>query len=201
MTVAPPLPSAPADALARARQVGVILAAVAALIARRFLREPKLLVLIVPLWGWLGRTARRFERAVTQVRPVRTASPRGVRVDVPTSARVPRVRFPGGRGWLVRVLGYEAAGYGSQLQHALDAPEMQALLAAMPHAARVLRPVCRMLGVAMTPAAKAAEAVRAVIVRPERARAPVRPRRPRKEVWDWSPGPIRPPGRKKHRVD
>ena len=101
----------------------------------------------------------------------------------------------------MRVLGYEAAGYGSQLQHALDAPEMQALLAAMPHAARVLRPVCRMLGVAMTPAAKAAEAVRAVIVRPERARAPVRPRRPRKEVWDWSPGPIRPPGRKKHRVD
>ena len=94
MTVAPPLPSAPADALARARQVGVILAAVAALIARRFLREPKLLVLIVPLWGWLGRTARRFERAVTQVRPVRTASPRGVRVDVPTSARVLRVRFP-----------------------------------------------------------------------------------------------------------
>ena len=54
--------------------------------------------------------------------------------------------LPRGRGWLVGELGAEAAGYGSQLAHVLAGPQMQALLAAVPGAGRVLRPVCRMLG-------------------------------------------------------
>ena len=50
-------------------------------------------------------------------------------------------------GWLVRAAGWRAAGYGSQLQAALLSPEVIELLEAAPQAARVLRPLCRMLGV------------------------------------------------------
>ena len=54
--------------------------------------------------------------------------------------------LPSGRGWLVRELGWEAAGYGNRLAHLLAGPEMQALIADVPGVGRVLRPVCRMLG-------------------------------------------------------
>jgi hypothetical protein len=49
--------------------------------------------------------------------------------------------------WLVRLAGYQAAGFGSQLQAILEHPEMVALLAAAPQSVRILRPLCRMLGV------------------------------------------------------
>ena len=50
-------------------------------------------------------------------------------------------------GWLVRAVGYEAAGFGSQLRAVLETPEMVALLAACPEAGRVLRPLCRALAI------------------------------------------------------
>jgi hypothetical protein len=42
---------------------------------------------------------------------------------------------------------HRAAGYGSQIEAILAEPEMAALLAASSEARRVLRPICRMLGV------------------------------------------------------
>jgi hypothetical protein len=57
------------------------------------------------------------------------------------------VRWPGRFGWLVRAASYQAAGYGCQLRTILGQPEMVALLLAAPQAARILRPVCRMLAV------------------------------------------------------
>ncbi len=53
--------------------------------------------------------------------------------------------WPGRFGWLVRLAGWEAAGFGSQLRAVLQTPEMVALLEASPQAGRILRPVCRML--------------------------------------------------------
>ena len=147
MTVAPPLPSAPADALARARQVGVILAAVAALIARRFLRDPRFFKLTGPLWSWLNRTVQRFGR-VRMVPAAPVAAPRPQRVR---TVPVDRVRLPSGRGWLVKALGWEAAGYGSQLDALLHEPEMVALLETVPAVGRLLRPLARMLGVTVGP--------------------------------------------------
>ena len=41
--------------------------------------------------------------------------------------------------------GLLAAGFGSQLQTLLATPEMAELLAAAPHAVRLLRPLCRAL--------------------------------------------------------
>ena len=124
-----------------ARRLGVIMLAVATLVARRFLKEPRLVGMIVPIWRWLTHAARRFERALVQVERVRTARPRGE-----TGARVPGLRQPTRHGWLVHELGWEAAGCGSHLAHLLAEPEMQALIAAVPGVGRVLRPLCRMLG-------------------------------------------------------
>ena len=160
--VSTPLVS-PADTAAFARQVGEILAGLVAVIARRFLRDPQVHRLIVPLWQWLTHVARRVERAAV-ARPRRVRAARG---SVARSApRAPGAGLPRGRGWLVRQLGYEAAGYGSQLAHLLGQPEAQAILAQLSGVARILRPVCRVLGlqdvagvtaVAVPPAPAAAE--------------------------------------------
>ena len=66
-----------------------------------------------------------------------------MRVAAKTGARI----WPGRFAWLVRVAGYQAAGYGSQLRHILEQPEMVDLLKASPQAARILQPVCRMLAI------------------------------------------------------
>jgi hypothetical protein len=55
--------------------------------------------------------------------------------------------LPTGRGWLVLALGYEAAGYASQLQALLAEPAAARLLAAAPTAGRILRPLARMLAI------------------------------------------------------
>jgi hypothetical protein len=55
--------------------------------------------------------------------------------------------WPGGFCWLIRMVGWQAAGYGSQLRAVLETPEMMALLSASPAAGRALLPVCRMLGI------------------------------------------------------
>lgn len=48
---------------------------------------------------------------------------------------------------MVRRVGCQATGFGSQLEHQLRQPEMVALLTASAQARRLLRPVCRMLGI------------------------------------------------------
>ena len=160
------------------RRLGYTLFGLAALVARRFLRNPRFFALIVPLYGRLRRAVRRFERALSRPVVVRKAS-----VARRAVARAPVVRLPMGKGWLVRELGWEAAGYGSQLQHLLDDPAMQAALAAVPAVGRILRPICRMLGVT-TP-----ETAEVKVARVRKVRVP-RPRVAREKPW--SPGPIRP---------
>jgi len=76
------------------------------------------------LWRVMARAAQR--------QPITRRSP-------PTMPR----RF----GWLVQAGGHQAAGFASQLQTALAAPEMAALLAVAPQAGRILRPLCRALAV------------------------------------------------------
>ena len=51
-------------------------------------------------------------------------------------------------GWLVHLVGYQAAGRGSQLAYLLADPQMVALVRDVPQAQRILAPLCRMLGVA-----------------------------------------------------
>ena len=167
---AAPLP-APASLLAAdlARRVGLILAAVAALVARRFLREPRLVGLIVPLWSRLNRSARRFERLMARIAAGTLPAPRRVTARPVHPLPPPRrAGLPTGRGWLVRALGHEAAGCASQLEHLLAEPGAAGLVAATPAAQRILRPLRHMLGVG--PATRR---------RTARAAPPRRPREPR----------------------
>ncbi len=135
------------DYAALAPRVGEILAALAALIARAFLRRPQLAGLIVPLWQYLTHIAPRLARALTHPPRPRPATPRPRQ----PATKAAKPRLPNGRGWLVRELGYEGAAYMSQLQHLLSEPAMRAALDAVPAAQRVLRGVCRMLGVTNLP--------------------------------------------------
>ncbi len=179
MHVAPSFLTPQPSALELARRLAVILAAIGALVARRFLRDPQFHTMIVPLWTWLGRAGRRFERAV--LRPVVMGPPVApvVRVRAKQVRAAGGVRLPSRRGWLVRALGWEVAGYGSQLEALLAEPGMQALLEQVPAASRILRPVCRMLGLT------ALQRPRVVAAKAPKVRQPrVRRRVVRDEVWE-----------------
>ena len=182
MTEASPVLRVQATAPEMVRRLGLIVGGLAAVIARRFLRDPKFGALVAPLWGWLNRTVQRVGRAPVGA-PVRVRAPVAPRVapdDAAGRAVRPRLRLPTGRGWLVQALGWEAAGYGSQLQALMQEPEMVALLAAVPGVVRVLRPLGRMLGVTVGP----------VVVRVRKPRAP-RVQKPKAAMFKpWSPGVI-----------
>ena len=77
-----------------ARRLGIILASLVAIVARRFLRDPRFFPIIIPLWTCITRAALRFERLT-----VRLAAGR-IRVSDPVIASlaqrgeaIPR-RFP-----------------------------------------------------------------------------------------------------------
>ena len=144
-----------------ARRFAWIMAGLGALIARRFLKMPHLSRFTVQLWNYINRATRRFYRALTR-KPGKIRAER-TRADRDTETRVRPQALPRGRGWIVRELGWEAAAFMGALEVLLGEVEARAGLAGAPAAGRVLRPICRMLGVA--------EAVTPVVVRT--ARAPV----------------------------
>jgi hypothetical protein len=73
---------------------------------------------------------------------------------------------------MIKRAGHHAAAYMSQLQHILDQPDTRQFLAEVPRAARLLRPLAHLLGLAPRPAA---------IARPARAKTPrEKPPRPPK---------------------
>jgi hypothetical protein len=83
----------------------------------------------------------------------------------PASAVVLPRRF----GWLVGLVGYEAAGRASQLAALLADPEMVELVRDVPQARRILAPLCRMLGVefAGVPRLRRVRVRRVVVAVPE----------------------------------
>jgi hypothetical protein len=98
------------------------------------------------------RRARRLITALMvrfQAGKLRTTTPR----TAPAKPRTPSARKPtppqGPRkfGWLIPLMQHEAGPYANYLRALLAEPEMQALLAATPQAARILAPACRMLGI------------------------------------------------------
>ena len=127
-----------------ARRVGLILAALAALVARRLLRHPRLGALIIPLWTRLNRAARRFERLMARLAAGALPKPRASgHGGCHRSANA----LPTGRGWLVAALGSEGAAYAFQLQTLLTEPAAVELLALAPTAQRIIRPLTRMLAI------------------------------------------------------
>ena len=131
----------PDSAPAFARRFAMIMAGLGALVARRFVAKPHLSGFTLLLWGRLNRSVRRLYRALTI--PAKLRAPRA-RVE---RARQVQLRLPAGRGWIMRELGWEAAAYLLQLEALLAEMATQAALARAPRAARIIRPICRMLGV------------------------------------------------------
>ena len=127
-----------------AGRFGLIIAGLASLIARAFLRNPRLALMIIPLHKQLTRSARRFA-ALMALLAAGTPSP-PARRSGKSGPRHPGPRLPTTPGWLVAILHHEAAAYRSQLAHLLAEPGVSELLSASPAGRRLLRPVSRMLG-------------------------------------------------------
>ena len=111
---------------------------------RRMLSE----VLALLLYRRLGEICGKIERLAVRFQAGRLwrrtpGAAAVVRKAAKTGARI----WPGRFAWLIRAAGYQAAGYGCQLRHLLEQPEMVELLKASPQVARILRPVCRMLAI------------------------------------------------------
>ena len=110
-------------------------------------RERHLTVLLVAVWGRIGRIRTRLERLICLWRAgvlpkARQSRTGGTRVlGERKTSDLPIVP-----GWLL-VAVREAAPYGTRLEHLLSQAEYVEFLAAVPQARRLLRPLCRMLGV------------------------------------------------------
>ncbi len=104
--------------------------------------------------AYLGSVIRRFTALAARLAagPLRTRPPRPAH-STPARKQGPRKsRLPARFAWVVDWLGYHAAGRGSQLRYLLtEDAEMAALLAASPQGGRILRPLCRMMGIAPAP--------------------------------------------------
>ena len=123
-----------------------ILSDLQAVIAAHAARNRALTVLLVAVWGRVARMRTRLERLVALWRAGKLPKPRAARVRAAAArSSGKKSAFPTNLSWLTRRIGYEAAAFGSQLRHLLTDAECVAFLAAVPQAARILRPLLRML--------------------------------------------------------
>ena len=125
----------------------ILLTRLQAAIAVVAARERALTVLLVAVWGRIGRISTRLERLIALWRAGRLPKPRTWRGRVPGAApRLVVSDLPRVSGWLL-VAVREAAPFGARLESMLSEAECVEFLAAVPQARRLLRPLCRMLGV------------------------------------------------------
>jgi len=113
-------------------------------------RERHLTVLLVAVWGRIGRIRARLERLIALWRAGMLPKPRlpGV-AGARAVMRAPSI-IPTHPGWLLGVVG-EAGAVRGQLEMLLSEAECVAFLAAVPQAVRILRPLSRMLGIGVKP--------------------------------------------------
>ena len=137
------------------QRLALVLQSLRAAIAACAGRDRTAVAVVLLAWPYLHRLAARFAALAARVRAGEASvAPTRVR----TTAEAPRLRpapLPQGFAWLIR-LAPEAAALGGQVRHLLADPELAALLAVAPQAARLLRPLCRMLGIEAAPGLPAA---------------------------------------------
>ena len=136
--------------------LGGILATLRTGIARYAVGDAARAVLLHSLAGRIARMAVRFDRLFARWQagtlPSQTgAAPRPSRAGRPGTPRPPRLRLPTGRMWLFHVAQPPAALALSHLQHWMAHPDLPAFLAAAPQAGRLLRPLCRLVGLEAQP--------------------------------------------------
>ncbi|MBV8521683.1 MAG: hypothetical protein JOY71_06070 [Acetobacteraceae bacterium] len=147
---APPLPTGLSNRLA------LIIAGLRGILAAHMAKDRSAVAVLFLAWARLGRLSSRFQALLAAIRAGRlppTPSARrqaGDDLELPRPEGLPAPRLPGRFGWLIRLVP-GAAVYGTQVQYLLADPEMSALLADVPQAGRILRPLCRMLGIRLGP--------------------------------------------------
>ena len=128
------------------RNFSTILSALQAAIAVVSARERHLTVLLAAVWGRIGRIRTRLERLIALWRAGMLKKPRASGAGGPrTVVRVPSI-IPSASAWLL-VAVRDAALARAGLETLLSEAECVEFLAACPQARRILRPLCRMLGV------------------------------------------------------
>jgi hypothetical protein len=125
----------------------IILTGLRAALGLKAATDRTLATLLGLVWSRISRMQQRLERLIAHWRAGTLPTPRPSRAGQKRQ-HTTRPKFPTAPAWLVARVGYTAAGFGSQLQHALTDPEWAAFLAAAPQANRILRPLCHMLGIA-----------------------------------------------------
>ncbi len=114
-------------------------------------RERVLTVLLVAVWGRIGRMRTRLERLVGLWWAGNLPAARKSRAgEVRNSVRATSI-IPTTPAWLL-VAVREAISARAQLEHLLSDAECVEFLAAVPQAGRILRPLCRMLGIGVASA-------------------------------------------------
>ena len=101
------------------------------------------------LWTRIGRMAARFQTLFDRWRAGALPKPDAARPGRPN--RAPAPRLPTRHAWIVAAVGYQAAGHASQLSALMAQPEFNDFIAAVPQSGRLLRPLCRMLGITPAP--------------------------------------------------
>ena len=109
-------------------------------------------VLLTLIWHYLRGVARRFASLAARIQSgtLRPTRPRTTPRKPPSK---PRARLPSRFAWLCGLTPVDptlssVGVYGGQIAHMIRTdPEMQALIAADPRVARILRPLLRALGV------------------------------------------------------
>jgi len=145
--------------------------------------------LMTLIWLYLHRPAQRLARLIAKLQAGTLAPPRPrTAATTPPVPRAPKLRLPSRHAWLIRLVQRTAQLY-PQLEILVGRPEMADLLAAAPQAGRILRPLCRMLGI---------RPLAPVLRLPERPRPPrpVKPKpavpritaRERRALLSYSPG-------------
>lgn len=141
------------------------------------LRPAVLGVLLEEVGGYLVRAQRRLVALITRLEDGtwREPAPRTSRAGVARAdeaTRKPRVRLPGRKAWLNNLVGPELRLFAVQLEQLVNEPETAALLARAPkQAARILRPLGRMLYLEFDVVPPAPRRVRKPVVRAPRMTA------------------------------
>ena len=127
--------------------------------------------ILAALHNHIARAATRLDRLFTLWQAGKLPQPRAKRPNTPRKPpQTPRIRFSRAKAWLVR-LHQPAIAQGSQLYNLLLQPEAEQFLREVPQAARILRPLLRLVWDTYPP-------VIAPKPRPKRARKP-RPTQPK----------------------
>ncbi len=131
----------------------------------------------------MQRTRLRLLRLITHLLAGHTPRRRApARPRAKTERKTPRLRLPSRKAWLASEIGWYGRNYATMLADALNMPETAALIANSPQAHRILRPLCRMLGLTIP-------AVPALLKRPRKPRPP-KPKRltpKQREAILWYP--------------